>query len=278
MGILYGRKQIHFAHHRQIGHRKLAAPIPIRVLSSQAEHGFMADYYAGTVRLRFLPPCLIEIVSSKGFAFLYYCIPQDSGHVRTIAIKAQARRSLIRIPRWIDHLRRNSLVDGDLMLMRSQEREMHKALASPDSDLDFEGNGLAASWQGFYMPTTSDRLILEMRKWLIANAPSPSCAWYSGFSASSRSSDRQILLDRWKSHTEQCSSCSAALRWVSRFRLVLKVAFYVGLLACALSNLRALRLTFVCASLASLLASTSLAHLERRFRFVDGTHELTHGV
>ncbi|KAI0567451.1 Pheophorbide a oxygenase [Gracilaria domingensis] len=208
---------IHFAHHGQIGRRELAAPIPVRILRSSTAEGFTADYYDGSVRLRYRPPCLIEIVTASGLSFAYYAVPVTAGLVRTFALRGTSRRPLFRFPHWLDHFQRNRLVEGDLELMITQQREMRKVSKTKD---------YAGSWGDFYMPTSSDRLIVEMKRWLHDNAPTQTCHWFTFCN------DDQVSIykSRFSGHTRQCSSCSHI-----RDRLVLLEGIAAALAAGAAS-------------------------------------------
>lgn len=169
----------------------------------------MADYHTGSVRLRYRPPCLVEIVTSRGFSFAYYAVPVSSGLVRTIAIRGASHRPLFRIPRWLDHWKRNELVEGDLKLMITQQREMRKSSRSKT---------YVGSWAQFCMPTTSDRLIAEMTRWLEENSPPDSCSWFAF-------AEEEVpgYNTRLASHTRNCTSCSGLRHGLIRIELVSKV-------------------------------------------------------
>lgn len=170
----------------------------------------MADYHNGSVRIRYRPPCLIEIVTSRGFSFAYYAVPVSFGFVRTIAIRGASYRPLFRIPRWLDHLKRNQLVEGDLKLMMTQQREMRKSS---------KGQTYAGSWGEFYMPTTSDRLIAEMKRWLDENSPPDSCSWF----AFAEEEQFPGSSSRLTSHTRECTACSRVRQGLIRTELMSKV-------------------------------------------------------
>jgi phenylpropionate dioxygenase-like ring-hydroxylating dioxygenase large terminal subunit len=295
---------IHFAHHGQIGRRELAVPVPIRMFNIQRDPGdvsspctaFGADYYEGRIQVRFLPPCLVEIQSASGESFGYYSIPIDEFRVRTIGIQLRSRRMFAKpvLPRWIDHIRRNALIDGDLTLMHSQEREMClNATRSCKSVVE--------GWN-FFTPTSADRLIIELRHWLQQNPPPKSRA--ADPSSLLRPVLRSELLNRFESHVTHCSSCRGALKNVRRAIVVGRVACILLLIAAATVGLG---FHFILASSqlspflpsvqVSLKPSSSsrtiiflglsalflvgivamLRSLERRFLYVESARKLTHG-
>lgn len=300
---------IHFAHHGQIGHRDRAAPVPIRMLecaSDDSEGGplsggvtqsgtaFVADYYHGRVQVRFRPPCMVEIQTASGECYAYYSIPVDALRARTIGIQTRARRRPLlwpMIPRWLDHMRRNALVDGDLMLMRSQERELARMQ-------DSETACPTESWR-FYMPTSADRLIVELRKWVRRNPP-------PFLQADSMSDARELqgplnreqLLDRYESHVRHCSSCRQALRMTEALKFAASIsravlgvsAVVLGYFATQInvgstisatrvmtiallkrSSIACLVLALLCAAMAKLLAK-----LQKRFYYIETARAHTH--
>lgn len=218
------------------------------MLSECSIDGFMADYYEGRVRVRFRPPALVEVVTTEGRAFGYYAVPIKYGLVRTIAVSAAAFRpwneKFVRRPVWADHLRRNTLVEGDLALLQSQERLQ-------------SGITPHTSWQKYCMPTKSDRLVVELSKWLNRYAPVneswytentsldvsniPQAASWSQKEAAKekRESRTSLILEtsscahRTIGHTMQCGRCSQVLRNIER----LNDASAVGTLICLLITL-----------------------------------------
>lgn len=177
----------------------------------------MADYYNGKVCVRFRPPTLIEIVTLEGLSFAYYAVPVSRQIVRTFAIRGAAYPPLFRIPDWVDHIRRNDLLEGDLELMMTQEREMSNMSLTDD---------LTGAWNKYALPSDSDLLIVELRKWMKTNAPAKECEWYHG-------TGREHMVhkkDRLQSHTVGCLSCRGA-------RNNLKIFEYVLGITCTLSFL-----------------------------------------
>lgn len=229
---------VHFAHHSQIGRRSRAGPVPIRIFPkfSADEHGhgplsdiaFAADYYDGRVTVKFRPPCLVEICTSAGEAYAYYSVPIDAYRTRTIGVQTRMRRFPFSppIPRWLDHLRRNVLVDADLVLMHGQEQELARLADTVPCNKD-----ITTSWT-FYMPTTSDRLIVELRKWLQQNPLPQTTALHRALIQ--LPSNRSELLDRYASHCMHCSSCRVAILNIERAIVALKFLSVALLVSAAL--------------------------------------------
>lgn len=159
------------------------------------------------MRLRFRPPCLVEIVTSSGQSFLYYAVPVLPGLVRTIAIRSSARRVPLRAPAWLDHMRRNLLLEQDLHLMRTQQEAMR---------VDAERRGsatYASAWNGYHMPAGADRLVVEMRRWLEEFAPRGEDGEWFEFGEG----EVEAAGGRMEGHVNTCAVCSPALKrldWV----------------------------------------------------------------
>lgn len=215
---------IFFAHHGQLATRDKAGAIDIRMVDVQDRSvAFAGDYYDGQVLCQFRPPCLVQIQNAAGEAYAYYAIPTADGMSMTIGVSCQARRpGLLQrlVPRWVDHLRRNALVDGDLPILYAQESRV--------SDAVRERGGLQAQ---YYLPTECDRLIIHMRRWASRN-PAPvgnfGSASTSTTGSSSYGKTRKEMLDRLSAHTESCSVCSAALRNTQRLRALASVCFWLA--------------------------------------------------
>lgn len=203
---------IHFAHHGQIGRREWAEPIPIRMLTETTTEGFIADYYKGRVRVKFQPPCLVNITTATGKQFTYYSIPISKNQSRTIAITSTTSIthhifSKFFIPSWMDHARRNLVIEGDLDLLKSQ---------------DF----IHDQWTNYCMPTTSDRLVRELRHWLDLHLdPGDHHTWY-GHNSSSSSNENTFSSGRLGGHVDACRRCQSVLKRIDFMeKFVVAVAF-----------------------------------------------------
>ena len=172
----------------------------------------MADYYDGKVRVRFRPPTLVEIVTLEGLSFSYYAVPVSKQVVRTFGIRGAAYAPLFRIPDWLDHIRRNDLLEGDLELMMTQEREM-SSIGGTDN--------ITGAWNKYALPSNSDLLIIELRKWMKTNAPARECDWYHGTGSELITHKK----DRLRSHTIGCLQCREARRNLKVFEHVLGISF-----------------------------------------------------
>lgn len=182
--------------------------------------GFAAQYYEGRIRVRFRPPALVEITTAEGKTFAYYAVPVEKGVVRTLALSTTSQRPRWRWPMWMDHARRNTIVEGDLGILQSQEREMRRDAAD------------ASAWSAFCMPTESDKLVVELGRWLSLHAPRAS-SWY-GFAAGADDVVGDTSATRHVGHTMGCTSCRAALRNIERARSAALAGFAMCVVAALL--------------------------------------------
>lgn len=158
----------------------------------------------------------MQIETITGNSFAYYAVPISAGLVRTFAVRATARKPLFVAPRWFDHLQRNSLVEDDLKLMITQEGEMRRVAVEKGLS-DFP-----AVWAAYHMPTASDRLIVEMRRWLATHAPGPDADWFG--LADDGEANVEKFGKRFDGHVAGCASCSRLSKSLGYTEAILKIA------------------------------------------------------
>ncbi len=261
-----------FAHHGVQGNRERATPIPLKIVESKPNL-----IQATTLRslITFEPPCHLEYAISFGdkgqqIGLVTYCIPVAPGKSRIVAqFTRNFAKTLHQLtPRWWNHLNeRNSVLDGDMILLHQQEYFLQQR-----QQLE--------SWKTAYkLPTSADRLVIEFRKWFDQYCQGKLPWSEVGLSTTQRTQineNRKELLDRYRQHTQYCSSCRGALKTVQRFQKVLLGNFVVTISAVALmpDELRlSLGLPLMGVALLGLAACTWLKFsLEPRFYFVDYVH------
>lgn len=111
-------------------------------------------------------------------------------------------------PRWLEHLFRNRVSEEDMPFIRGQQAHIERLGKNPDS---------------LYLPLkTSDTLLIEYRKWL--DKYGSSLPFYQGYSTSKLDvlSDNEIppavLAERFRRHTQICSSCNRAYQVTNRVK------------------------------------------------------------
>lgn len=209
-----------FSHHGIQGNRKLGQPIALEIVTSTPDL-IQAQIHRGMkTTITFEPPCRLEYEihlgsTEKQIGLITYCIPISPGKSRLVALfNRNFAQQLSRItPRWWEHIKvRNSVIDGDMILLSYQEKFLQQRQQQE-------------SWKTAYkMPTGADRLVIEFRKWFdqYCNGQLP---WQVlGFSETESQNfieDRQAILDRYHQHTQHCSSCKNALKTIQQFQLIL---------------------------------------------------------
>lgn len=195
----------------------------MKMFNPKAETLTQIQFHA-PVRVRYFTP------RAGGFSVMnLFVVPVAPGRSRVYFtlftnIESKFAKMGARIPRWLDHaLQRNSVFDGDAIFLHVLERTLARESAQ-------EGG----SWQAsYYMPTQSDRIVIGFRKWLDANGGQPQ--WPPGVSAAlpPREYKREVLLDRYETHTKHCSACRKALSVFRALRTAAVVAAGALLLALA---------------------------------------------
>ncbi|MEC4812191.1 MAG: Rieske 2Fe-2S domain-containing protein [Scytonema sp. PMC 1069.18] len=261
-----------FAHHGVQGDRENAAPLPIKIVESTPNCIQVSIEGRLKTVITFEPPCHLEYSfdfdnQGKQGALVTYCIPISPGKSRIVAqFPRNFAKSLLRFkPRWWDHINnRNEVLDGDMILLHQQETI-------------FQKRKIAGSWRTAYkMPTSADRLVIEFRNWFdkYCHGQLP---WNEvGIHAPENiqiNDNRQEVLNRYKQHTQHCSSCRGALKNLQRLQWVLLGCFVIALSAATIlpDSLRfKLGLPLVIMALLSLSVYSWLKfRLIPKFYFID---------
>ncbi|CAL8472283.1 g11825 [Coccomyxa elongata] len=235
-------------------------------------------------KIQFVPPCFIRyyIPSPMGGKVKWsqmpmFVIPTGPGRSRVLwwlIVHAEGLPAPFRLlaglkPRWVDHLTRNLVFDGDNIILHMQERILA------------EDRRKGSSWKrSYYTPTQADRIVTAFRQWFDERGGGGPIAKSS--EAETIETSRAVLLDRYSSHTRHCKSCSQALARAQVLQVAagalavlstLGLAYWVGsrggqpaLVTAALSVVAA----------ASAVAAAWLGRLVQKFDFVDYVHADKH--
>lgn len=190
----------------------------------------------GKYDVTFQPPCLLyyTIVDENGKSFLglgSYCIPVAPGRCRLIARfpfyldSKPAMFFISKIPRWINHFSQNVVLDSDVVFLSTQDETLTNENKKPRPN--------------YYLPAGCDMMVVAFRNWLTRyglSSPTwlgiPSqrsdgepTGWIRPVHVKARSG-RDALLDRYRQHTEQCTSCRCAHRNLYALR---EICYTIGL-------------------------------------------------
>ncbi len=269
-----------FTHHKSVGNRANAAPMVLEVLESN-KYGFKGTWKEGPRRGKlgtqdttFIAPSLMwHDLTSKQFGrtiTAVYATPTRKGECRLFArfpfqFSSAIPRFFIGItPRWYSHIGQNGILEDDQIFLHYQEIYLEQALTK------MEGNANHA--KAFYLATQADTYVLELRKWVSRYEADP----FVGQQLS-EPLVKEVLLDRYHSHTSKCASCSQALRNVRRMKTIslaiAAIAWTVSPLISfffAPANLLAILLSTITAALAITLWLIS-NNLEKKFIYGQET-------
>jgi phenylpropionate dioxygenase-like ring-hydroxylating dioxygenase large terminal subunit len=263
-----------FAHHGVQGDREKAKPIPLKVVQSTPNLIEVNSNVFFNTTITFQPPCRLEYAmsignSGKQLGLITYCIPVSPGKSRIVAQFSRnfATRLHRLIPRWWTHIKtRNSVLDGDMVLLQQQEYFLQQKTA-------VEG------WKTAYkLPTSADRLVIEFRNWFdkYCHGQLPWKEVGINPETAKINDNRLVMLDRYKQHTQHCSSCRSALKNIQRLQIIFLVYFITILSGVAIlpDTLRfKLGLPLMITALFSLSVYTWLKFwLSPKFYFVDYVH------
>jgi phenylpropionate dioxygenase-like ring-hydroxylating dioxygenase large terminal subunit len=214
-----------FSHHGVQGKREQAIPIPINISKSTPDLIEANTSGRFQTTITFEPPCRLEYAihipnSDKQLGLITYCVPVSPGKCRIIAqFSRNFAKTLNRLtPRWWTHIKtRNLVLDGDMMLLNQQEYLLQQKQSTE-------------SWKTAYkLPTSADRLVIEFRTWFDKYCQGQLPWGEVGISdtASKINDNRFVMLDRYKQHTQHCSSCRTALKNLQRLQIGLLAYFVI---------------------------------------------------
>uniref|UniRef100_A0A0D9XSZ6 Rieske domain-containing protein n=1 Tax=Leersia perrieri TaxID=77586 RepID=A0A0D9XSZ6_9ORYZ len=250
---------------------------PIKMKIEEANiNGFLSIQEENWGQFRFIAPCALnrselpfeseekKQQQSQGM-LVFLCVPVTPGRSRLIwAFPRSAWPEKI-IPRWLHHFVTNAVFDSDMYLLHIEER-------------NFATVGLDNWHKACYVPTSSDSMIITFRNWFRKY-----CKHQVGWATPMVNQlpptpTKDQLMERYWSHVMQCTSCSAALRWMRALEVGLQVASVavVGFLAIAKGTMVTSvvqKAAVVVAAVMFLAASRWLANfIEKAFYFQDYIH------
>lgn len=264
-----------FAHHGVQGNRNKAGSIPLKIVQSTPSliEAKSTGQFSSTIT--FEPPCRLEYALSFGnegkqVGLITYCLPISPGKSRIVALFSRnfAKQLQQFTPRWWEHVSiRNRVLDGDMILLQQQEYFLQQ-------------KSQTESWKTAYkLPTSADRLVIEFRNWFDKYCQGQLPWSEVGINVQSLrpiNENREQVLDRYKQHTQHCSSCRGALLRIQRLQAALLIYFIATICVVALlpDALRLnLGLVLIVTALIGLGAYGWLKFwLSPKFYFVDYVH------
>ncbi len=211
-----------YTHHKTIGNRANAAPVELEIVDYSRERftGVWAEGprkgALGTQYTTFVAPCLMwHDLTSKKFGrtlTVVYATPISKGKCRLFArfpfkFTSKLPGIFLKItPRWYSHLNQMAILEDDQIFLYFQERYLAE-----------KGGGENFA-KAFYLPTKADLYVFQYRTWLqqYRAEPFPDGDYPPPVS-------KEILLERYHSHTANCACCRPALRNIQRFRLAMGI-------------------------------------------------------
>ena len=245
---------IPYTHHKTVGNRSNVAPVELEVTESN-KNGFKGVWQEGprkgqlgTQYTTFTAPCLIwHDLTSKQFGrtlTVVYATPISKGKCRLFArfpfkFSSPFPRFFIKLaPTWYSHINQNGVLEDDQIFLHHQERYL-AALGGGDNYT-----------KAFYLPTKADLYVSELRQWVNLYHADP----FPGQELPPALS-KADLLDRHRSHTKSCHSCSQAL---NRIKKIKQAAIAIPILTWAIIPLLSLFITLPSNAIAIALSSTLL--------------------
>lgn len=250
-----------FTHHKTISKRSNAGPLTLTKVRSD-RNGF--EYAKKTGSVRFEAPSLIVSVTDRGPESykdwnVVYAVPTTPGHCRLYVrvvfqvdkIPNRAQRFILktifdRLPTFVAHLSNHRVLEDDNVFLHHQNREYVNDEDGPSYDdaMDAAKPGvvplrpLFPHWRNrLYLPTSADACVVAYRRWLddftagFGPVYSPYLPLDMRGQPAPASMDRADILERRRSHTDRCKSCTNAKMALQKVNVASKSLAYLSLLA-----------------------------------------------
>ncbi|KAM0038110.1 putative pheophorbide a oxygenase [Helianthus debilis subsp. tardiflorus] len=198
--------------------------------------------------------------------FIFFCIPVSPGNSRFIGVSPRNFSLWIDsfVTRWMHHIVQNLVIDSDLYLLRGQEEKLMET-------------GLS-NWQKVcFVPTKADTMVALYRRWLNKYAGGQ-VNWRTTLNGSLPPiPPREQLMDRYRSHVVNCSSCMGAYKGLNALQISLEVFSITSVAIMAATKHGMIstvaRNTLAAVAILCFLGSKWLSHfIYKNFHFHDYNH------
>lgn len=253
------------------------------------KNGFTATQQNGV--WKFVPPCLFygtvtmggspdngsatSAGSTKGqlgqkpprqVLLIFICMPVSPGNSRLIFISPRNFGVWIDkiVARWMYHIGQSLIIDSDLYLLHLEEKKVMQAGPS--------------NWQKIcFVPTKSDANVVAFRKWLNKYAGGK-VDWGNKYDGSLPPTPaREQLMDRYRTHVLNCTSCNKAYKGLNALEVSLQV-FSIASVAIVAATKQgmisiAARNVLIVAAILCFVGSRWLSHfIHKNFHYHDYNH------
>ena len=213
---------IPYTHHRTVGNRANVSPIDLEIIES-GKWGFRGTWAEGPRKgtlgrqdTTFIAPGLMwHDLTSKQYGrtlTVVYATPIRKGECRLFArfpfkFSSNLPGLFLKLtPRWYSHIGQNRVLEDDQIFLHYQERYLEKL------------GGSANFTKAFYLPTKADLFVFQLRSWVKQYKAEP-----FKVECLPPPLSKEVLLDRYHSHTKKCASCRPVLNQIQRLRAVVAV-------------------------------------------------------
>ena len=257
---------VHISHDGSIGDRKRAQPLVMEIQESsikgiQGRYKYSKQVNSNWIELNFIAPNLVRYGFTLGknitFGTALYSIPTAKDSCRLLLrnysdIKTWKPKLK---PRWLSHLENNRILEEDSVFIIAEQTWIEQS---------------GQNMQEIFLPLkTSDVLVIEYRKWL--DKYGKNLPFYQGYKTSSLPQQRgtnereKIILDRFRQHTQICSTCTEAYQTTIFIKQVLiGIAIALGAIA-IISEPTRVKILLVTLSILSVILAVIAEQFKTKF-------------
>ena len=260
---------VHISHHGSLGNRKNAQPLEMEILESSIQ-GIKGRYKytkrtnANWINLDFIAPNLVvyefNIAKNLKGGTALYSLPTTKGSCRLLLRGYRnflAWKTKLK-PHCLAHWESNRVLEEDSVFIVAEQAIIEQSNQSME--------------QIFLPLKTSDFLVVEYRKWL--DIYGKILPFYQGYKTSKiakkivNNNQEKATLDRFKQHTQICSSCSRTYQTTIRLKQAL-IGIAIALAALAIvtdiTDAYQLKITAVILSLLSVIMAVVANQVKIKF-------------
>jgi phenylpropionate dioxygenase-like ring-hydroxylating dioxygenase large terminal subunit len=257
---------VHISHDGSLGNRKNAQPLEMEILESslagiQGRYRYTKKANNNWINLDFVAPNLVlygfTLAKNIIIGTALYSLPTAKGSCRLL-LRNYSNFLIWKTklkPRWLSHWETNRILEEDSTFIVAEQ---------------FIIESRNESMQKIILPLkTSDVLVVEYRKWL--DRQGKNLPFYQGYTTSKltkgivTNNQEKATLDRFKQHTQICSSCSRAYQTTIRLKEIL-IVIAIALAAVAIiTDVSRVRITAVMLFLLSVIMAVVANQVKTRF-------------
>ncbi len=257
---------VHISHDGSLGNRENAQPLEMEIIESslkgiKGRYKYTKKTTGYWINLDFIAPNLVvygfTLPNNVSVETALYSLPTAKGSCR-LFLRNYSNYFNWKTkfkPLWLAHWESNRILEEDSVFIVAEQAIVENS---------------SKSMKQIFLPLkTSDILVVEYRKWL--DRYGNNLPFYQGYTSSKlakvivKNNQEKATLDRFKQHTQICSSCSQAYQTTIRLKQIL-IGIAIALAAVAMiTEVSQIQMVTVILSILSVMMAVVANQVKKRF-------------